>query len=93
MDDSDYHFDFDADSSSDDDEDEFTFEDQPTDNEDEMFTWTNVPPGFTPRKQLPGYKKPETTIDENTSPTDVFLKLFPRSLFMWISECTNQRYS
>lgn len=40
---------------------------------------------------MPEYKEPETSCDENCSILDVFLKLFPKSLFMWISECTNRR--
>lgn len=44
---------------------------------------------------LPDYKQPEIHFDEkfkeNFSEMDVFLKLFPKSLIMWISSCTNER--
>lgn len=53
--------------------------------------WKEVPPTFIPRKVPPEYKEPETYCDENCTVTEVFLKLFPKSLFMWIADCTNER--
>lgn len=53
--------------------------------------WKAVPPTFIPRKTIPVYKEPETIIDENYTITEVFLKLFPKSLIMWITQCTNER--
>lgn len=44
---------------------------------------------------MPTYKEPviefENELPENFQPLDVFLKLFPKSLFIWIASCTNER--
>lgn len=58
--------------------------------------WMDVPPTFVPRMDIPDYKQPEIQFDDNfketfTSELDVFLKLFPKSMMMWISSCTNER--
>lgn len=53
--------------------------------------WTDVTDEFVPRKSLPVYKETETSIADNTSGTEIFLQLFPRSLFMFICQCTNER--
>lgn len=53
--------------------------------------WKNTSAEFSPRMVLPEYKEPETIFAENCTKTEVFFKLFPKSLFMWISECTNER--
>lgn len=55
--------------------------------------WRSVSSSFVPRKTIPIYKKPITSIRESDSITDVFLKLFPKSMFMWIAQCTNERLS
>ncbi|KAG4072227.1 hypothetical protein HA402_005949 [Bradysia odoriphaga] len=53
--------------------------------------WKSPSQQFSPRMKIPQYKEPETLIDKNLSIEDVFLKLFPRSLFIWIADCTNER--
>lgn len=53
--------------------------------------WFDVDEDFVPLKRLPTYREPETTIDEGATSTEIFFKLFPRSLFIWIAQCTNQR--
>lgn len=62
-----------------------------SDQEIEEFTWIDVSEDFVALKQLPTYQEPESSIEESDTLTDIFVKLFPKSLFMWISECTNQR--
>lgn len=50
---------------------------------------------FVPRKEIPSFKEPliqfNAGFDEDCEIIDVFLKLFPRSLLMWIASCTNER--
>lgn len=58
---------------------------------DQVYSWQNVENTFTPRKEIPVHKEPQALIDEDSSIEQVFLKLFPKSLFMWIAECTNER--
>lgn len=53
--------------------------------------WKLGTPEFVPRKSIPEYKEPETSIDEHHTITEVFFKLFPKSMFMWIAQCTNER--
>lgn len=59
-----------------------------------MVKWTNVPSTFNPRNEIPLYKEPviqfEHDLPENFQALDVFLQIFPKSLFMWISSCTNE---
>lgn len=57
----------------------------------EEYTWNDIPPDFVSLHQLPERREPETSIGENDTRTDIFFKLFPKSLFMWICDCTNQR--
>lgn len=58
---------------------------------EERYSWKDVPKTFSPRKVIPAYKEPETPIDPNSSIDTVFLKLFPKSLLIWIADCTNER--
>lgn len=58
---------------------------------DNSILWSDETLTFSTRKSVPEYKEPETTIDKDFSIEAVFLKLFPRSLFIWIAECTNER--
>lgn len=55
--------------------------------------WMNVPPTFVPSKVLPEYKEPVLhfvqNFQANFNEIDLFLKLFPKSLIMWITQCTN----
>lgn len=60
-------------------------------NSSQPIQWSAVSSNFSPRKNLPKMAEATTTCDTNSSITEVFLKLFPRSLFIWISECTNER--
>lgn len=57
--------------------------------------WKNVSSTFVPRKEIPTHKTPVIqfvdTLPEDFQAVDVFLKLFPKSLFMWIANCTNER--
>lgn len=69
-----------------DDDDEIEIDVPPASN-----VWGCVIEEFVPRKSVPEYKATETTIADNSSGTEIFLKLFPRSLLMFISECTNER--
>ncbi len=74
-------------------------EDDNNDSEDEelgpnvnnLFDWKDATPSFVPRKTIPKYKKPVISLTEGCTELDSFLTLFPRSLFIWIAECTNER--
>jgi len=49
---------------------------------------------FVPRKQIPtgnGSAIPHISLDRSCSELDVFLKMFPRSLIIFICQCTNER--
>lgn len=82
-------------SSSDDTDDESAHPlEMDADNEPDIVhevTWSGAQPTFSPRKMIPEYNEPETSCDENSTIEEVFLKLFPKSLFMWIADCTNER--
>lgn len=72
------------------DEERYEESDEPVATSQSM--WRQVTSAFTPRKIIPPYQEPVITgCDENSSVLDVFLKLFPRSLFIWIADCTNKR--
>lgn len=54
--------------------------------------WKSVPSTFSPRKTIPIYKKPQIfECDKDAKNTEIFLKLFPKSLLIWIAQCTNER--
>lgn len=76
-------------SSDDDSEDDCGSEDSEQEIED--FTWLNVPENFVPLKQMPTRQEPENSVKESDTRTDIFFKLFPKSLFMLICEYTNKR--
>lgn len=82
-----------SDSSSDDESDDEAI--NPGETEDvtnlEEVIWKNVPTAYSPRMVVPEYKEPETELDGNFTNTEVFFKLFPQSLFIWIADCTNKR--
>lgn len=61
-----------------------------TDNLDE---WVPVNEAFTPRQTIPSAKSCSILIDvdRSSSPLDIFFKVFPKSLFIWISAKTNER--
>lgn len=89
-----------SDSSSDDNSDAETSSDESDESDDEIIVepvpskkpvWKLGTPEFAPRKSIPEYKEPETSIDEHQTITEVFFKLFPKSMFMWIAQCTNER--
>lgn len=75
-------------SSDESDDDEDVVEPQ---NVAQQFVWNDVSSTFKPRQRLPEKKEVLTSCDENYTITQVFLKLFPKSLFIWISDCTNER--
>lgn len=60
-------------------------------NDSTQYNWVDASSTFTPRKHLPEQKEIVTSIDQEFTIDDVFLKLFPRSLFIWIADCTNER--
>lgn len=56
--------------------------------------WNSVPQNYTPRIQLPTARNTEillNSINSQSTEIDIFLKLFPKSLYMFISQCTNER--
>lgn len=54
--------------------------------------WTDVPSNYAPRKALPVRKQPViSSLNENCNEIQAFFAVFPKSLFMWISHCTNER--
>lgn len=57
--------------------------------------WVNVPTTYNPRKMVPEFKEPKISFEaemvDEFNEMDVFKKLFPRSLIMWIVQCTNER--
>lgn len=66
-------------------------EDEDGDANNPGVLWKLASQQFSPRMKIPLYKKPQTTITTDLSMEEVFLKLFPRSLFIWIADCTNER--
>ncbi|GFV52382.1 piggyBac transposable element-derived protein 4 [Trichonephila clavipes] len=55
--------------------------------------WFHADSTFQPRMTIPAESLPSLLFNLNRSATklDVFFKLFPKSLMIWISQCTNQR--
>lgn len=55
--------------------------------------WSNVKDNFEPRKSIPPLRECLILADVNRSSSElhVFLKLFPKSLFIFIAQCTNKR--
>ncbi|XP_035233953.1 piggyBac transposable element-derived protein 3-like [Stegodyphus dumicola] len=55
--------------------------------------WFHADSTFQPRMTIPAESSPSLLFKLNRSATklDVFLKIFPKSLMIWISQCTNQR--
>lgn len=53
--------------------------------------WKKIPTNYAPRKEIPTFKEPTISCDKNCSEVQAFMSLFPKSLFMWISNCTNER--
>ncbi|GFY49931.1 piggyBac transposable element-derived protein 4 [Trichonephila inaurata madagascariensis] len=55
--------------------------------------WFHADSTFQPPMTIPEESSPSLLFNLNSSVTevDVFLKLFPNSLMIWISQCTNQR--
>lgn len=54
--------------------------------------WKSVHSTFSPRMTIPTYQEPKLfDCDKDSTITEIFLKLFPKSLFIWIAECTNER--
>lgn len=53
--------------------------------------WHKVTSEFIPRKQIPDFKETEISCDDECNEIEVFSSLFPKSLYMWISDCTNRR--
>lgn len=55
--------------------------------------WSTVPPTFVPRKSIPAQRECAIPayFTEDMEPFEVFYKIFPRSLFMYIAQCTNER--
>lgn len=79
-----------SDESDDEDEDEDDCSVDPQNIAQEI-QWTDISPNFSPRKLLPEKEEISTSFDEECTITDVFLKLFPKSLFIWMADCTNER--
>lgn len=78
-------------SSDDESSDESCDEDSAPATTEQSFSWKDVPITFSSRKEIPVYKEPDTSIEKDSSIEKVFLKLFPKSLCIWIAECTNER--
>ncbi|GFY42687.1 piggyBac transposable element-derived protein 4 [Trichonephila inaurata madagascariensis] len=55
--------------------------------------WFYADSTFQPRMTIPAESSPSLLFNLNRSATElgVFLKLFPKILMIWISQCTNQR--
>lgn len=55
--------------------------------------WSTVPPNFVPKKKIPFQRECEIPnhFNKDMEPLDFFYKLFPRSLLMYIAQCTNER--
>ncbi|XP_074035360.1 uncharacterized protein [Leptinotarsa decemlineata] len=85
--------------SSDDDNEDIQIPNAAADTEDNQqlpngnIWWTTVNNNFVPRKTIPPTVKPIIQCGLNRSSTelDCFLKVFPKSLFLYIAHCTNQR--
>ena len=55
--------------------------------------WVPVPPQFQPIRAIPSPRTPEILGDlkKGCTELDCFLKVFPKSLLMFIAQCTNMR--
>lgn len=55
--------------------------------------WSETYGSFTPRFSISDDRKPEVLVDLETgcSELECFQKIFPRSLYIFISQCTNER--
>lgn len=78
------------DSSSGEDDDEIVDSSVPRSSK-EIVIWKACTQKFVPRKSIPEFKEPETCIEKHHTISEVFFKLFPKSMFMWIAQCTNER--
>lgn len=80
----------DSDDSESDSENDETIESKSQPSSDNQ--WKSVPPTFSPRMTIPTYQEPQIMdCNEESTIMDIFLKLFPKSLFIWIADCTNER--
>ncbi|CAI6372902.1 unnamed protein product [Macrosiphum euphorbiae] len=55
--------------------------------------WSKPPRSFTPHFTIPDDRKPEVLVDLESGCLELtcFQKIFPRSLYIFISQCTNER--
>lgn len=63
------------------------------DSKNRRIIWSDVTPDFVPRKSVPVSRECSLSskFHKDMSPIDVFHKIFPRSLYMYIAQCTNAR--
>lgn len=54
--------------------------------------WKTVHSKFSPRMNIPQNQEPQIFhCDKDSTISEIFSKIFPRSLFIWIADCTNER--
>ncbi|XP_037037956.1 piggyBac transposable element-derived protein 4-like [Bradysia coprophila] len=91
-DDSSYQFELSDSSDSEDSEDDENSDDEsPQPLVNSPIDWKEADSSFVPRKTIPSYRKPVICLKDGCNEIDSFFSIFPKSLFMWIAECTNER--
>lgn len=78
-----------SDSEDDEDDIEDVVESEECDNR--QVKWEDASSSFVPRKTIPLYQTTKISLNDGYNEIDTFLTLFPKSLFMWIATCTNER--
>lgn len=66
-------------------------EDKRNEKDDDSIVWFNNDGSFTPRCSVFDEKNVTTSLSRDLSEVEIFLKLFPKSLFLYIAQCTNER--
>ena len=74
-------------------EEETAYVDESGGSKNQPIIWSDVPPNFVPSKSIPVLRKCSlsSNFEKTMSPCDIFHKIFPRSIFMYITQCTNDR--
>lgn len=78
-------------SDSDDSEDEDSENETPQPSVKGTIEWKDATSTFRPRMNIPSHRTPAIFLKEGSNEVDSFFSIFPKSLFMWIAQCTNER--
>lgn len=61
---------------------------------DRTVLWSQILPNYVPRMKIPTNRNPEVllqNVNSQSTEQDIFLKIFPKSAYMFITHCTNER--